>query len=280
VKHLNRHKKRLIILKPKIEGLPDDHRSKPECLSELSQLFSLLGNYMESKRLVSRALKLYRERGDDPQVALALQCLSDTNRLMGLTKEGIQQAKEALRIYERLSDRAEQAECLIALGWLLHSDNQLDAAEEAAFRAIYLLPETGEQFRVCGAHRLLGDTYRSKGNTEKAIYYFEVALGIASSFNWHQPLFWAHYRLAVLFRDEGRFDNANDHIESAKSHTIDNAYNLGLAMEGQARVWYRQHRLEEARSEALQAADVYEKLGDANRVEECRKLLKKIKREN
>jgi tetratricopeptide (TPR) repeat protein len=235
---------------------------------------------MECKRLLSHALKLYRERGDDLQVARALGRLCDTNRLIGLAKEGIQQAKEALRICERLSDRAEQAECLLVLGWLLRSDNQLDAAEEAAFRVIDLLQETGEQYRVCGAHRLLGDTYRSKGNTEKAIYHLEVALGIASSFNWHHPLFWAHYRLAGLFRDQGRFDNANDHIESAKSHTIDNAYNLGLAMELQARIWYSQHRIEEARSEALRAADVYEKLGAANNVEECRKLLKKIKREN
>jgi hypothetical protein len=38
-------------------------------------------------------------------------------------------------------------------------------------------------------------------------------------------------------------------------------------MELQAWVWYNQHRLEEARSEALRAADIYEKLGAAKDVE-------------
>jgi tetratricopeptide (TPR) repeat protein len=279
VGHLTQHKKRLITLKPKIEGLPDDHRSKPECFFELSWLFYSLGNYTESKRLISHALKLHRERGDGLQVARALMRLSDTNRLLDLPTEGIQQTKEALAILQRLGDTTQQAECLIVLGWLLHSDNQPDAAEEAAFCTIDLLPERGEQFLVCGAHRLLGEIYRSKGNTEKAIYHFEVALGIASPFDWHHHLFWAHYKLAALFRGEGKLDDANDHVELANSHALDNAYDLASTMELQADIWYRQDRLEEARSEALRAADIYEKLGAAKDVEDCMELLRWIEKE-
>jgi tetratricopeptide (TPR) repeat protein len=99
---------------------------------------------------------------------------------------------------------------------------------------------------------------------ERRPFPISRALGIASSFNWHDHLFWAHYALAELFLDEGRFDDAHAHVERAKSHAVNNAYYLGRAMELQARVWYKQHRLEEARSEALRAADVYEKLGAAH----------------
>ena len=190
---------------------------------------------------------------------------------MGLPKEGIQLGKEALEIYERLDDTMEQAQCLIKLAWLLLSDKQLDAAEEAASRAIDLLPEKGEHDRVCQSHRILGEIYQSKGKTQKAIQRLEVALRIASSFNLHHDLFWVHYSLAELFLDEARFDA---HIEHTKSYTADNAHNLGRAMQLEARVWYRQHRLEEARSEALRAADVFEKLGAVKDLE-CRRKFPK-----
>jgi len=79
-----------------------------------------------------------------------------------------------------------------------------------------------------------------------------------------------------LFRDEGRFCDAQTHLEQAKSHAVNNAYHLGRATELQAEVWYRQHRLEEAESEALRAVDIFDKLGAAKDVERCRKLLRDI----
>jgi tetratricopeptide (TPR) repeat protein len=130
---------------------------------------------VECKRLISHALKLCRERGDDRLVAQVLRHLSDTNRLMGLHEEGTQQAREAFDILERLGDTVEQADCLVKLAFLLRSDNQLDAAEEAAFRAIKLLPEKGNQYRVCESHQILGEIYESKGETEKAIHHYETS---------------------------------------------------------------------------------------------------------
>jgi len=279
IRHLFWHKGRLIILGPKIERLPDDHRFKPDCLCELSRLFDTVGNDVERKRLLTHALKLWREREDHDRVARTLYLLSDANRLMGLPKEGIQQAKEALEIYESLGNTVEQAWSLNYLAWLLHSDDQLDAAEEAASRMVGLIPEKGNQFLACDSHRVLGNIYQSKGETEKAIHHFELALRIASPFNWHNNLFWIHYGLAKLFLSEGGFDDAHAHVECAKSHTFNSAYNLGRAMELQATVWYRQPKLEEARSEVLRAADVYERLGAARDVEDCRELLWDIEEE-
>ena len=161
---------------------------------------------------------------------------------------------------------------------MLHGDKQLDAADEAVSRAIDLLPEEGEQFLVCDGHRILGNISRSKGNTKKAIHHFEVALGIASSFNWHDVLFWIHYALAQLFLREGRFDDVQTRIERTKSHAVDNPYYLGRAMELQARIWYKRRMFEEAKSEALRALDVFEKLGAANDAELSGVFLRDIDR--
>jgi len=234
---------------------------------------------VERKRLLAHTLKLRREWGDDSGVAKVLMDLSDTNRLMGLHEEGIRLAREALGIFERLGDTVGQAQCLQYLAWLLYDDEQLDAAGETASRAIDLIPEKGYQTLVCDCHRLFGHIYRSKGEREKAIYHYEVALEIASSSNSHGRPFWSHYALAELFLDEDTFDDAHAHVEQAKSHAVNDPYKLGRAMELQAEVWYKQGRLEEARSEALRAVDFYQKFGASRDVEDCRGLLQRIEEE-
>jgi len=195
----------------------------------------------------------------------------DGSHQRDLYKEGIQQAREASGIFERLGYTAKQAECLIHLAYVFHDEKQLDAAEEAASRAIDLLPEKGEQFLVCQGHRILGSICRSKGNTKKAIHHHEVALGIASSLNMDRQLFWVRCALADLFVRESRFGNAQAHIESAKSHAANDPYLLARFRDGQ-------NMLEEAKLEASHALDVFEKLGAANDAKGARQLLEQIDR--
>ena len=279
IRHLAHHKPRFIILGSKIEGLPDYHRSKPKCLFQLSRLSNTVGNHVERKRLLTHALRLWRERGNDRAVARTLCRLSDANRLLDLHKEGIQLVEEASEIFERLGNRVGQARCSMNLARLLYADSQLDAAGEAAFRAIDPLSEKGERNLVCELHCLLGQIYRSKGDREKVSNHLEIARRIASSFNWHQQLFRIHCDLARLSLDEGGFDDAQAHVERAKLHTLNHTYFLGHAMKLQAELWRGQGRLEEARSEALRAAEVYEKLGATKDLKKCSGLLRQIEEE-
>ena len=288
MQHLIWHKNRLVVLGPKIEGLPDDHRSKPKCLFGLSLLFHLAGNHAECKRLLNLTLRLWRERGNDYEAARTLRQLSSTNRLMGLPKEGIRLAREALEICERLGTAeeealgvheelgAEKASCLGTLAVSLRDDGQLDAAEEAGSRAIKLLPEKGQEFEVCAAHLHLGIVYRSKGKAKEAVHHFMVALRIASSFGWHGRLFWIHLSMAELCVDKGELGGANACVRYAKSHTTDNTSNLVIAMQLQTLIWCKQGRFEEARSETLRIVKLYEALGIMGEAERYRTLAQRM----
>ena len=278
LEHLYWHKPRQTVLGPKIEGLPDDHPSKPGCLLKFAQLFQMLGVQRERKRVLEHALRLERAQGNDGQVAFILKDLSDTNRLLGLLKEGIGQAREALEIYERVGTAQSQGQCLVGLALLLRGDKQLDAAEEAASRAIKVLPEKGEEWQVCESHDILGVIYRSKGEREKAIHHFETALTTASSFGWSDRLFWIYHNLALMSRDEDDFDKAHTHIEQAKSYAVNHPYLLGFAILQQARIYYRQRRLEDSASEALRALKILEELGTQREADACKRLLRDIER--
>ena len=127
-------------------------------------------------------------------------------------------------------------------------------------RSIYSRKE-GQEFDHCRSCYLLGTTCSSKEEKEKAIHHFERAVSIASPFNWHDELSRAHLFLARQFRDGDKFEDANTHIERAKSHAANNAHNLGCGMKMQARMWSQQCRLEDARAEALCALEIFERLG-------------------
>ena len=274
--HLYWYKPRLIKLGPKIEALPDNHPSKPEYLWDLSWLFDSVGNLVERKRLLTYGLKLGREREDDHWVAKILGDLSDANRQMGLPGEGIPQAKEASEIFEQLGYTARQADSLIYLAWLLHDDDQFDAAEEPVSRAINLLPEEGEEHLACQAHRLLGKVYGSKGDLERGIHHSKISLRLAISLNATHELFWIHHSLADLYSDEGKFDDAHAHLEHAKSHAVNNVYLLANASWMEAWCLKEQRMLEEARSEALSALRAFETLGATTNVEHVEQLLEEI----
>jgi tetratricopeptide (TPR) repeat protein len=279
MEHLAWHKRRLVVLGPKIKGLPDDHPSKPQCLSQLALLFNEVGKYAESNQLLLDALKLFREQRNDFWIAELLWRISGANLMLQLRKEGIQQVKEALEIYEELDSVSGQARSLCRLAYLLHTDGQLDAAEEAASRVTDNFSDVlGEQFPVCECHRVLGNICHAKGETEKAIGHFKEGIRIASSFNWHTELLWTHHSLAVLYFDKGRFGDAHAQIGHAKSHAINNAFGLGWVVEQQARFWYKQGKFEEAKSAASQAAEVFERIGATRDVDDCKGLLWEIGR--
>jgi len=276
--HLHWHKPRLMFLDPKIQWLPDNRCHESGYLVELSMFLGSIGNDMECKRLLNRALKLERERGSNVGVARILSLLCDANWRMGLYDEGVQQAREGLEMYEWLGNTEGQAQFLIQLAWFFLEQEQLDAAEEAASRAMNLLPETADQSFVCNSHQILGLIYRSKGEIEKAVHHLEAALGIASSFDWHGQLFDIHFSLAMLFCDEGRLDSAHVHAERTKFYAVNNPYSLGKAMIQQAAVWWRQCKLEEARSEVLRAAEIFEKLGYSWGMKVCGEILEHIEK--
>ena len=276
LEHLCWHKPRKTILVQKIEALPDGHHAKPKCLFGLAQLLQRLGNRAERNRLLVQTLGLERERANDSRIALTLTELSDASRRLGHFREGIQQAEDALGIYEQLGDKIGQADSLISLTFALLENEQLDAAENVALRTINLIPEGGQEFILCQCHRYLGHIYQSKGETEKAVHNFKTAISIASVFDWHFQLFWVYLALGRLFRGERRFDEANNSIAQAKLHAVDNAYHLGCAMGSQARVWHLQCRLEDAKLEALDALEILENLGATQDAKSIRDLLRSL----
>lgn len=79
-----------------------------------------------------------------------------------------------------------------------------------------------------------------------------------------------------MLSEGGNFDDAQAHVDRAKSHAVNKGHNSARASSLQAMVWRRQHRFEEVKSEALHTLDLFERLGAANDAEAVRRLLGQI----
>ena len=258
IRHLRWHKRRPIVLGSRIEELPDDHPSKPRCLVQLARILNSLGNFSESKRLRTLTIKLWRERGNDHEVAKTLKSLASVNLELDHEAEGISQAEEALEIYEKLDDRVGQADSLHRLALLHVGDGHVDAAEEAASRISLVRPS---QAQLYNRHAILAQICSCKGETEAAIGHFTKALGIASSLFSQDKQAYVLRCLSHLLVDENRFDDAEVYLKQLKLHAVNDPLHLGVVMAMQATVLYSQDQFEEARSELSRAIDLYEKIG-------------------
>lgn len=183
-------------------------------------MFHSVGNRVEYNRLLIRTLKLWRGSGNDIQVAITLGCLYDTNRLMGLHEEGIQQAKETSEIFERFGDTNNQAECLINYDCVLYYDKQLDTAEEAGARPkISALPRSLCPWRCIsfqGQYREGHSPFRS--SPRNCIH----------SQHSQSVIFGSLRPIGAVLR-ESRFDDAHAHVERVRLYVANGAYLLSRA---------------------------------------------------
>jgi hypothetical protein len=82
--------------------------------------------------------------------------------------------------------------------------------------------------------------------------------------------------MAILSYEEDELDDAQSHITQAKLHAVDDKFCLGRAMNTEASILLEQDRVEDARSEALGAKEIFEKLGAAADLERVGDLLRDI----
>ena len=277
MRNIRWHKPRLTILGSKIEGLQDHHPYKSSCMIQLALLFDSLGNFSESRRLLTYTLEFWRGRENAGMVAEMLKRMAYANLRSNFPEEGIPQAREASEIYESLNDAAGQADSLQCLALLLVKDNQADTAEEVASHAISLSSKEPNQSRVCEHHHTLGHIYSARGETEAAIGHLETALRIATSLNLRAGRASVLRCLVHLLLEKGRFNDAQVHLEGLKLDGVNNLHSLGLATVIQACVWRQQGRFEEAESEVSRVIGMYEKSGaPAEILEFCRGFLREV----
>ena len=280
IQHLCLHKPRPLVFGPRIERLPDDYPSKTQCMLDLSELSSRVKNSTEAHRLLTHTLKLYRERGDNDQVAKALRKLSQASFELGLIEEGIQQAGEAMTISRQIGDIVGVIGCHIRLSSLFRRAERNDEADECESRLIELtntlLASSYLEPMLRGlVHDSLAQIYFNKRDMEQATSHAETALRIGG-ITVRSNLFTRYHTMARIHMENGRFDDAEAQLEHARSLAAEDSSEHSRLVLLQAHLLVKQGKLEEARSEAPRALDLLQEHGAVDQVKEAEDLIQSI----
>ena len=236
ITHLQLQKPRLPVLGPKIGALPDNYPSKPQCLLALSDLCGVMQNFAERQRLLCHAMKLPGEWGDSCEFSIRLLQLADINSSSGLCEEGIQQAREAMKNFQRLGDVMGEVYCHISLFRFFHRANRLHDAGNCESQVIGLVDifmPTADPVSRCFLHLSLVDLYCHKGDAEESIFHLEAALTVTTV---RSLRFIIHYGLAIIHCIQGRLFDAGVHAEHAWSLAANGSSELGGLMLVRARL--------------------------------------------
>ena len=199
-------------------------------------------------------------------MAETLSCPPDTNRLLDLGQESIEQARETLGIFERLGDTAKQATCFIDLAWASYGDNEIGGQKKPHCVGSSSSRRTANNF---GSAKVT--VFLARWVPPRAIQGMLFAISRQPS-----DLFWIHYSIFNVFSKQNIFDPAHDHVGRAESYAADYAYRLGRAMEVRASFRFEQGMFEETRLEASRAVDADGIAGAARDADEYIKILGKI----
>ena len=112
------------------------------------------------------------------------------------------------------------------------SESWTDASPLQSTHHILLLLFTDRE--LTGVFLGLYITPQAKGEVEKAIYHFEIALRTTSSSNRRDGLHSIYFDLAGRFLGEGGLDRTRAHAEYLKSRALNRPYSPGLVVNLQA----------------------------------------------
>ncbi|HEU4564468.1 MAG TPA: tetratricopeptide repeat protein [Gemmatimonadaceae bacterium] len=143
-----------------------------------------------------------------PDVALLL---AESELRLGEPRAAIARLEGITGAFERGGDGASLRRALNLLGAAHFEVGELDAAAEGFGRALELASAEGDHLLVARATNNLGAIANIRGERERAIAHYQLAIPAYQRLGSVLGLAECHHNLAITFRDARRLDEADEH---------------------------------------------------------------------
>ncbi len=160
-------------------------------------------DYRPAVRRLEAALRLYRELGDAPGVASALQVLGSVAREQGRYARAMELHGESLSIAEDAGDRWAVASAHGYLGFACWLQADFGRAAGECAVALRMFRELGDVEGIAWSLLSLGTVARHQGAREQAAALLQESRSLAERIGFREGIAWSLEQLGLLAADRG-----------------------------------------------------------------------------
>jgi predicted ATPase/class 3 adenylate cyclase len=136
------------------------------------------GDYATAQSAYEEALAIYRESGDEHQVADAVYNLATVLPLRGDIGSALPLLEEAVQLHEKLGNTEMALGMKANAGYLMMMQGDLARARPLLEEGLASMEKTGDSFRIAGAHHTIGQLERRSGNLAEATGHYREAIDL------------------------------------------------------------------------------------------------------
>lgn len=145
-------------------------------LNRIARIYRARGEDERARKVLLRALELFRSAGDLRGVAASLDDLAQTETLLGNLEAAAQAAGEALNLRREHGDQRGEAVSLSNIGRIQHARGELDAAAQAFEMALGLRQQVGDRAGISESLNAVALIAFERGQNERAETAWREAL--------------------------------------------------------------------------------------------------------
>jgi tetratricopeptide (TPR) repeat protein len=239
-----------------------DRLATARSLNSLGRVYKTMNSFPAARDCFAEAWELRRAAGDQPGMVDSLTNLGGLARARCEYQEAFDHWMRGLNLARQIGVRLREAHLLMSIGEALTQMGKLKVAEGHLIDACDLARDVGAPRVRADCHRTLSEVYLAKGAIDQAEEQANLALEIVVELGLKPQMGLALRTMSAIWQARGTDAECRRRAESLRQQAIDVFTELG-------------YDLELART-LTGAADYYERSGDPQRADGCRRQAEEL----
>jgi CHAT domain-containing protein/tetratricopeptide (TPR) repeat protein len=241
-----------------------DRKGEAEILSNIGEVYYLLGEAQKALEKFNEALPLRRAAGDRLGEAITLNNIGEVYRSLGEMQKALDKYTEALPISQALGDRAGEAAKLNNIGLVYRSLGETQRALEKYNEALPLRRAVGDRNGEAVTLNNIGVIYWSVGEMRKALEKYNEALSLRRAVGDRSGEAAALNNIGEVYRSLGETQKALEKYNEALTlkRVIGDRRGEATTLNSIGRVYYALAEMQKALAKYNEALPLRRAVGD------------------